>query len=507
MENFNFNTPPQTNYHNAVKAKSKNHFDLDAATDSDLSLTTISNTRPQDLVNFKSEFNIGLALPFEFCKNNKQEKFEKHSMTKWFDENGNMNRLEVIFRGNSGAAGKTDQDVLNILMSMCVEQKTDSPIFTYEDIRRRLGLAKGSHGNIRDSIRRMLDMKIEFKKSFYTANGSKNLNAEKHLIQSRKSVINEDFSDFQNIDARHSVTFDQDIMNNLLSGYYSVLNRETYLSLESGAVRRLYQLIVANRDVGQKNIFTLEVDDIASVLGLTKKKDFYSNVKKYFEALKIALPNLEYTFATINRKKVAKISFPDNHLLTNNDEFFDSLVKWYGADVIDSNEITYQFLQDLRARFPTKIEYDKTKVLLCELYLDMIFYQKINNKSQIQSIKALLFSSLSKKDYVRPDGYKKFVVERIKHREIVETKELALQEEEKKKYELQVNEKKTKELAAMAFTNIKNTNPKTYDKYVKEARRLYGEEIESNLLGDQILEEKVKELIQNRMESGEQIIL
>ncbi len=59
----------------------------------------------------------------------------------------------------------------------------------------------------------------------------------------------------------------------------------------------------------------------------------------------------------------------------------------------------------------------------------------------------------------------------------------------------------------MAFNNIKNTNPKTYEKYVKEARKLYGEEIESNLLGDQILEEKVKELIQKRMDSGEQIIL
>jgi hypothetical protein len=353
----------------------------------------------------------------------------------------------------------------------------------------------------------MLGMTIEFRKSFYTATGSKNLNAEKHLIQSRKSVINENYSDFQNIDARHSVTFDKDIMNNLLSGYYSVLSRETYLSLDSGAVRRLYQLIVAHRDVGKRNVFTLEIEDMASVLGLTNKKEFFGHIKKYFESLKNSLPNLEYTFATVNRKKVAKISFPENHLLTNNDEYFDSLVKWYGNNVIEENEITTQFLNDLRVRFPKKIDYDKTKVLLCELYLDMILFQKINNKSQINSVKALLFSTLGGKEYVRPDGYKKFVVERVKHREIVETKELALQEEQKKNYELQINEKKTKELASMAFHNIKNTNPKTYEKYVKEARKLYGEEIESNLLGDQILEEKVKELIQKRMDSGEQIIL
>lgn len=459
-----------------------------------------------DIVNFKSEFNIGLALPFEFCKNKKQEKFEKHSTTKWFDEDSNLHRLEVVFRGNSGAAGKLDQDVLNILMSMCVEQKTDSPAFTYEEIRKRLGLSKGSHGNIRDSIQRMLGMTIEFKKSFYTTTGSKNVDVEKHLIQSRKSVVNEDYADLKNLDARHSVTFDKDIMQNLLGGYYSVLSRETYLSLDSGAVRRLYQLIVSHRDVGKRSVFTLEIEDIASVLGLTNKKEFFGNIKKYFESLKSAIPDLEFIFVTVERKKVVKISFPETHLLTQGDQYLDSLVKWYGEAAVYNNEITQEFLADIRSKFPAKVEFEKTKVYLCELLIDMILFQKFTNKGQIKSVRAILYASLNKQmEYTKPDGYKKFVVERVKLKEIIETKELALKEVERKKFEVQHTEKKTRELAGLTYETIAK-EPKVYAKYEKEAYKLYGEEIKTSLLGEQILEERIKELIQARMESGETIM-
>jgi hypothetical protein len=427
-------------------------------------------------------------------------------MTKWFDENSNLHRLEVVFRGNSGAAGKLDQDVLNILMSMCVEQKTDSPVFTYEEIRKRLGLSKGSHGNIRDSIQRMLGMTIEFKKSFYSTSGSKNVDVEKHLIQSRKSVVNEDYADLKNLDARHSVTFDKDIMQNLLGGYYSVLSRETYLSLDSGAVRRLYQLIVSHRDVGKRNVFTLEIEDIASVLGLTNKKEFFGNIKKYFESLKTALPDLDYVFATVERKKVVKISFPETHLLSQGDQFLDSLVKWYGEDALVTNEISADFLSDLRAKYPTKVEFEKTKVYLCELLVDMVLFQKITNRGQIKSVRAIIFASLNKQmEYTKPEGYKRFVTERVKLKDIIETKELALKEVERKKFEVQVTEKKTRELAALTFLTVKK-EPKVYAKYEKEAYKLYGEEIRTSLLGEQILEERIKELIQARMEAGEQIM-
>ncbi len=490
--------------HPSVRAKAYEAFAEDSKS---VSITALAPLASQDIVNFKSEFNIGLALPFEFCKSKKAEKFEKKSMTKWFDENNNLNRLEVIFRGNSGAAGKLDQDVLNILMSMCVEQNTESPVFTYEEIRKRLGLKSGSHGNIRDSIQRMLGMTIEFKKSFYTATGSQNLNTEKHLITSRKSVINEKYDDYQNIDARHSVTFDKDIMNNLLSGYYSVLSRETYLSLDSGATRRLYQLIVAHRDVGRRNVFTLEIEDIASVLGLTNKKEFFGHIKRYFECLKNALPNLEYAFAMVNRKRVVKISFPEKHLLSNSDKYFDSLVKWYGPQIIEEHDITLDFLVDIREKYPMDISYNYSKVLLCELYLDMILHQKTVGKSPIKSIKALLYSVLKSGDYVKPDGFKKFVVDRVEHKEIEETKTLAISENERRKQELQVTEQKTRQLVDAAFINLKETAPKVYEKYAKEAKKLYGEEISSNLLGEQILEEKIKELIYQRMNSGEQVLM
>ena len=383
MENFEINNLSSSSTFNALKAQ---HLPNELSA-METAPAVLSN--PNDIVNFKSEFNIGLALPFEFCKNKKQEKFEKHSMTKWFDESNNLHRLEVVFRGNSGAAGKLDQDVLNILMSMCVEQKTDSPVFTYEEIRKRLGLSKGSHGNIRDSIQRMLGMTIEFKKSFYSTSGSKNVDVEKHLIQSRKSVVNEDYADLKNLDARHSVTFDKDIMQNLLGGYYSVLSRETYLSLDSGAVRRLYQLIVSHRDVGKRNVFTLEIEDIASVLGLTNKKEFFGNIKKYFESLKTALPDLDYVFATVERKKVVKISFPETHLLAQGDQFLDALVKWYGEDALVSKTLFLIFVQSIRRKLNLK----RRKFICVSFWWTWFFSRKsqiVGKLSQSERLSLLL---------------------------------------------------------------------------------------------------------------------
>ena len=75
----------------------------------------------------------------------------------------------------------------------------------------------------------------------------------------------------------------------------------------------------------------------------------------------------------------------------------------------------------------------------------------------------------------------------------------------KKKFELQLQEKQTKLLAQSTFENLKMKNPKTYERYEKEAMKLWGDEIRESLLAEQILEEKIKELIQNRMEAGEQI--
>lgn len=501
MENIQANTTVPIALSNNHVSNSRGLTELTSLSPSRLALGEVD----KDLINFKSEFNIGLVLPFEFCKNKKQAKFEKRSATKWFDDDGHLHRLGVVFRGNAGAAGKLDQDVLNILMSMCVEQNTDSPVFTYEEIRRRLGLSKGSHGNIRDSIQRMLGMTIEFKISFYSSSGSSIKDVEKHLIQSRKSVVNEDYADLKNLDARHSVTFDREIISNLLGGYYSILSRDTYLSLDSGAVRRLYQLIVSHRDVSRCNVFTMEIEDIASVLGLTNKKEFFGNVKKYFASLQTSLTDLEYVFATVDRKKVVRISFPETHLLTQGDQFMSSLAKWYNEEVLLNNEITQTFMTDLRLKFSAKVEFEKTRVYLCELLLDMILHQKYVNKSQIKSVKAVLFATLNKQvEYSKPEGYKKFVVERVKLNDILETKELALKEIERKKHELEMNEKRTMALVEGTFLTLKK-DPKNYAKLEKEAYKLYEDEIKDSLLAEEALEERVKELIKAKIDSGEGI--
>ena len=181
-------------------------------------------------------------------------------------------------------------------------------------------------------------------------------------------------------------------------------------------------------------------------------------------------------------------------------------MKWYGEDALVNNEISADFLSDLRAKYPTKVEFEKTKVYLCELLVDMVLFQKITNRGQIKSVRAIIFASLNKQmEYTKPEGYKRFVTERVKLKDIIETKELALKEVERKKFEVQVTEKKTRELAALTFLTVKK-EPRVYAKYEKEAYKLYGEEIRTSLLGEQILEERIKELIQARMEAGEQIM-
>ena len=65
MENFTINTNVSEASINGLKA----HNALNEIESTNLIPTVKATTG--DIVNFKSEFNIGLALPFEFCKNKK----------------------------------------------------------------------------------------------------------------------------------------------------------------------------------------------------------------------------------------------------------------------------------------------------------------------------------------------------------------------------------------------------------------------------------------------------
>jgi hypothetical protein len=457
-----------------------------------------------ELVHFKSEYNLGLALPFEYSKNMRSANFEKKSCTKWFSKEGDMHRLEIIFRGQNGAAGALDQDVLLVLMSMCVEQQTDSPVFTYEEIRRRLGLKKGSHGNIRDSIKRMLNMTIEFRKSFYSPKNSEVAEVQKHLITSRSSVVKEDYQDFSNLDGRHSVTIDRDIKDNLIKGYYSVLHRPTYIKLPSGAVRRLYQMLNVRRDLSG-DTFSLEFEEIASVLGLRNKDKFTYYIKKYFRELEKGYPNINYVYTSLNRKKIVKVTFISIESNLSNDTFFTALNDFYGEDKVKQLGIDLDYVDDLRIKYPKILVYEKCNRPIVDLFLDMLLFQKFCLNGKIESIKALLNFVLKKGEIQKPDGYRKFVIDRVKQKEIIEAKELAIKEKEKKGVENAIKETKTNEIVDKTFLTIKEDNPKLYKKLEKEAMKRTKPEVQGSFLFDQIIDEKIREIIKVKMEAGESI--
>ena len=74
MEETNFYSNAQNSIHPSLKAKV---FETLKREEKTVSLSELAPLASQDLVNFKSEFNIGLALPFEFCKSKKAEKIKK----------------------------------------------------------------------------------------------------------------------------------------------------------------------------------------------------------------------------------------------------------------------------------------------------------------------------------------------------------------------------------------------------------------------------------------------
>ena len=184
-------------------------------------------------------------------------------------------------------------------MSLAKAQDTDMPNFTIAGICKILQISDSSTKKIKDSIRKMIDVKLVFKDSFVGTEG------KVHKEYITRLINNVEFQDVikrnSSTNEYHFVRFDRKVIDNLMRDFTISIPREFYNKLPYGGPKRLLQLLEANWVNTKKPVYTAKVVDLASILGINSEIRFIKRkIKEYLEALKENGVNLEYSFHGTN---------------------------------------------------------------------------------------------------------------------------------------------------------------------------------------------------------------
>ncbi len=247
-----------------------------------------------EIKDYYLERNISFSLPFNFSKHSSKERYEKKLEISTIDNNKVVTRqLEIT--SELGPLNGVDQDVLLCLMSLAKAQDTDMPNFTIAGICKILQISDSSTKKIKDSIRKMIDVKLVFKDSFVGSEG------KVHKEYITRLINNVEFQDVikrnSTTNEYHFVRFDRKVIDNLMKDFTISIPREFYNKLPYGGPKRLLQLLEANWVNTKKPIYIAKVTDLASILGINSEIRFIKRkIKEYLEALKESGVNLEYSF-------------------------------------------------------------------------------------------------------------------------------------------------------------------------------------------------------------------
>lgn len=449
---------------------------------------------------FKTELNLGLALVFEYSNKSRLEMYEKTTSYSWFDKNNDFHRAEVIINSPIGAPSALDQDVLTVLMSMVVEQNTLGPKFNFTEIGRRLGMKKGNEKRVKEAINRLMDVKIKFKNSFYSLEKDEFSEHTAHLITStefRKRIeVNAQSSEF------HSVTFDKKIGENLLRGYFGLLDRETYIALPQGGARRLYQILETRRKLSGDS-FILPIDQLALQLGLTNPKKYKTYLKKYFSILADEYKGFEYILTKANKDTVVQVNFiklPEAE--EEKDHYWDLIQKWYSEEKLKKINIGEKTLTLMRTQedFGEAVSFGDKTIPRIDLYIDVLLYQD----TPIKNFIGLLKKCLKTKQIIFPKDYN-FISERMKGKELEEAKKQA----EIRQHQQEEENKREKEnlltLVNAKIESLKNFHKEKYDKLKSEAKVKIGEEESKGLMANLLIHREIMKIVEERILNGKEI--
>jgi hypothetical protein len=480
---------------------------------------------------FSIELNTALGIGFEYSKKyaNDPDNEKKNVMT-WVDGQ-KIFRSETIVKSHMGPPGSLEQDVLLVLMTLCLEEvkRSNKEIiktgkikvyFTYADLCRRLGVHRGSSKNIKKAIYKLSAQEVVFKDFVSDLSDFKSEEIRTRIISRSGSLKKGNIAETkQEFDGRHWVELDVRIVASLQDGLYSTMDRDIYLSLKKGAVRRLYQIICARRRV-EGNTFVLFTTELGDNLGLRDKKKVNYYLNKYFKELRDKISGFSYILKKIDKKSVAYVTFEESLIETNLEgTFYNELQKDYGQVALDLVEIEDFQVEALLREFGDKtVKFKSKEILLSEFCIDVALFQVMFCKYKLSSTFQSLVRSMYKSGYpMIPDEYRIFVRDRN-----AEKQKERIKQEIKEKVKREEDQRREQEdkliVAAGDFKNkIREKNKKLYAELEKEAIDLikkYDEEasqeeevkkvdIEAYRLSNNLrLEQAITEVIKTRIKDG-----
>ncbi len=247
-----------------------------------------------EIRDYHFERNLSFTLPFNFSKHSSKSKYEKKLEISTVDKNNIITR-QVEITSEHGPLNGVDQDVLICLMSLAKSQKTEMPRFTLLNICNILEMPSSSTKMVKESIRKMSDVKLVFKDTFVGPDGK----IQKEYIT--RLINNAEFNDVLRKNApkseHHHVSFDKKVIDNIMRDFTITIPREFYNRLPYGGPKSLIRLLEANRINTNQPVFLMKIEDLASIIGINSEPRFIKRkLKEYLCALQENNVKLEFSF-------------------------------------------------------------------------------------------------------------------------------------------------------------------------------------------------------------------
>jgi len=511
----------------------------------DYSVVKIKDTTEPDK-DFRSELNLGLALPFRAKPARSRE--PETAVVKTVAPDGSFLFLEMTTVSEFGALSAQDFDVTTVLTTMAYqtlggeggydqyleafpELKGRMCVFFHlSDICRELELNPANNtSKIKESINRIRSQTIHQKQFSYS---TKNRKISSEMLSYeiltdfgyyKKGFSNKDIGDYRSI---FYVVFHPKVANQIMVDYMSIMDRKNYLKLKSGIERRIYlQLRSKQRKFG--NQYAMDLDEIASTVGFQQKTAYKKreDIKRHLDQIALVTGEVKFiiTKQGMKDKYMVYIEHLSDLMITEKtftDEFYSELAAFYTEEALHEREIMEADIENLRNELKgrylektgkEKVLFQKQELDPIEFAIDLTLYQIIKcNYKPTHGVKALIkhiFHAICEDRVEFPVGYRSFVVKRNNDRR-AEAEKAKVMLEIAKKIELEKQEEsKITEGFELLWEDFKETKKPVIDAIRRKAKDMLADDDDFKTMlpafQEKLIETRAKSLARELYVSGE----
>lgn len=400
-------------------------------------------TKLSDKSFFTHEKSLARFLTFSFASNPKLRNKVSEGKATILDPEGRLAVINVKVEAKRHLPGAVAQDVLTGLMDMCVYQNaldvnkdssmkhalsllpskvdtTCSVLTRKAHLMKHIGKhEKNSTKQLNSALSELMNTNITIQGSIYTIINGKShvltINHNTHYIQSwttgdhtvdgklEKDILN--------------VSLDKTIVNNILGGFVATIDKNIYLSLQTGMLKKLYSILCSIDRIPNTNDVIVSQDELMLSLQMTEKQ-FRKSHKKIFNQL-IEKTVIESWVETIHQGAVFfmfkikthnALAYKPNTEKEIAEKTFDNIRRAYSLQqfrsfrkninqVIEQCDIDELVLEQLLKKHKKEQDHLGVKVNVVLLSFESLIYSALKG-IEFMSMKAVINSILKGKNII-----------------------------------------------------------------------------------------------------------